>query len=107
MKYYSELTKKVYDTPELLEEAEKAVLEANKEKEKKLAERAERAKAVEAAFEKAQKAKQEANDLLTDFCNDYGSFHTTIKSTDKKPVADPIINFNNCFDKWFKDYFGF
>ena len=35
MKYYSELTKKVYDTPELLEEAEKVVLEANKEKEKK------------------------------------------------------------------------
>ena len=107
MKYYSELTKKVYDTPELLEEAEKVVLEANKEKEKKLAERAERAKAVEAAFEKAQKAKQEANDLLADFCNDYGSFHTTIKSADKKPVAGPIVDFDNWFDKWFKDYFGF
>ena len=96
MKYYSELTKKVYDTPELLEEAEKVVLEANKEKEKKLAERAERAKAVEAAFEKAQKARQEADDLLSKFCKDYGSFHTTIKEP---------TNALGWFDDWFNSYF--
>lgn len=96
MKYYSELTKKVYDTPELLEEAEKVVLEANKEKEKKLAERAERAKAVEVAFEKAQKARQEADDLLSKFCKDYGSFHTTIKEP---------TNALGWFDDWFNSYF--
>lgn len=96
MKYYSELTKKVYDTPELLEEAEKVVLEVNKEKEKKLAERAERAKAVEAAFENAQKARQEADDLLSKFCKDYGSFHTTIKEP---------TNALGWFDDWFNSYF--
>ena len=96
MKYYSELTKKVYDTPELLEEAEKVVLEANKEKEKKLAERAERAKAVEAPFEKAQKARQEADDLWSKFGKDYGSFHTTIKEP---------TNALGWFDDWFNSYF--
>ena len=96
MKYYSELTNKVYDTPELLEEAEKEVLEANKEKERKLAERAERAKAVENAFSEAQEARKEADKLLSEFCKDYGSFHTTIKEP---------TNALGWFDDWFKSYF--
>lgn len=105
MKYYSELTKKVYDTPELLEEAEKVVLEANKEKEKKLAERAERAKAVENAFAEAQAARKKADDLLSEFCRDYGSFHTTIKSSsvDKVPTHGLMWDVDN----WFKNYFNF
>lgn len=96
MKYYSEVTKKVYDTPELLEEAEKVVLEANKEKERKLAERAERAKAVENAFAEAQEARKKADDLLSEFCKDYGSFHTTIK--------EPTSSLG-WFDDWFNSYF--
>lgn len=96
MKYYSELTKKVYDTPELLEEAEKVVLEANKEKEKKLAERAERAKAVENAFVEVKAARKKADDLLSEFCRDYGSFHTTIKEP---------TNALNWVDDWFNSYF--
>lgn len=97
MKYYSELTKKVYDTPELLEEAEKVVLEANKAKEKKLAERAERAKAVETAIEAANKAKKEADKALSDFCKEYGSFHTTIKE------PNSVYGwFNDWFDSFFK-----
>ena len=105
MKYYSELTKKVYDTPELLEEAEKVVLEANKEKEKKLAERAERAKAVENAFEEARKAKVKVEELLAEFLNDYESFHTTIKSSsaDKIPTHGLMWDIDN----WFKNYFNF
>lgn len=96
MKYYSEVTKKVYDTPELLEEAEKAVLEANKEKERKLAERAERAKEVENAFAEAQEARKKADELLSEFCKDYGSFHTTIKEP---------TNALGWFDDWFNSYF--
>lgn len=96
MKYYSELTKEVYDTPELLEEAEKVVLEANKEKERKLTERAERAKAVEKAFAEAREARKKADELLSEFCKDYGSFHTTIK--------EPTDAFG-WFDDWFNSYF--
>ena len=96
MKYYSELTKEVYDTPELLEEAEKVVLEENKEKERKLTEHAERAKAVENAFAEAQEARKKADELLSEFCKDYESFHTTIK--------EPINAFS-WFDDWFNSYF--
>ena len=90
MKYYSELTKEVYDTPELLEEAEKVVLEANKEKERKLTERAERAKAVEKAFAEARESRKKADELLSEFCKDYNSFHMSIRSP-IKGIFDDIF----------------
>lgn len=96
MKYYSEVTKKVYDTPEALNEAEEVVVKEYKEKEKKLTERAERAKEVENAFMEAQAARKKADDLLSEFCRDYGSFHTTIKEP---------TNVLGWFDDWFNSFF--
>jgi predicted NBD/HSP70 family sugar kinase len=82
MKYYSDVTKKLYSSEEELVKAEKQVSEKEaKEKEIK-AKRAERAKAVDAAFEEAKKANEKANKVLEDFIKDYGSYHTTIKAND-------------------------
>lgn len=73
MKYYSEKTKRMYDTEKDLVTAEKELEIAEAEKQKMIEKRKERAEEVEAAFEKA-------NELLGKFIEDYGSFHTTIKS---------------------------
>ena len=89
MKYFSEITEKVYDTPEELETAEKEVLDEQKAQEEKLAKRAERAKEVEAAYAKAAEVKEQADELLNEFLKDYGSFHTTVK----KPVKKIILLF--------------
>lgn len=87
MKYYSETLKKVYDTPEELEKAELAVSDKKKAREA-------RAKEVEEAITAAHEANEHARDLLTKFCKDYGSFHTSIKD----PVSfDPF--------SWFTDLF--
>ncbi len=75
MKYYSELTKKIYDSENELLEAEKALTES-KDK------RAARAKEVEEALKVAREAQKKANDLLSAFVKDYGSFKTTMKGTD-------------------------
>jgi hypothetical protein len=97
MKYFSEITEKVYDTPEELETAEKEVLDEQKAQEEKLAKRAERAKEVEEAFAEAANAQQYANDLLEAFLADYGSFHTTIREPQRKKIH---------FDDWFNLFFN-
>lgn len=102
MKYYSEVIKQVYDTPEALEEAEKVVLEEQKVKEEKLAKRAERAKEVEEAIKAAETAKEKANELINSFVEDYGSFHTTLrKPIHRENALDTLI------DAMINSYFGF
>lgn len=96
MKYFSEITEKVYDSTEELETAEKEVLDEQKAQEEKLAKRAERAKEVEAAYAKAAEAKEQADELLNEFLKDYNSFHTTVK----KPIKRI-----NIFDDWFNSFF--
>lgn len=97
MKYFSEITEKVYDTPEELETAEKEVLDEQKAQEEKLAKRAERAKEVEEAYALVADVKEHADILLNEFLKDYGSFHTTVK----KPVKR-----SNIFDDWFNLFFN-
>lgn len=81
MKYYSEITKNLYDTKEDLVKAE---VEATKAK----TDRAERAKEVTEALKKANEATKVANKLLSDFVKDYGSFKTTIKDDDVNAKSD-------------------
>lgn len=88
MKYYSEITKELYDTKEELTAAE---VEATKAK----ADRAERAKEVNDALKAANEAQKHANKLLSDFVADYGSFKTTL--TDKDVDAK---GFWDIFDKF-------
>ena len=96
MKYFSEITEKVYDTPEELETAEKEVLDEQKNQEEKIAKRAERAKEVEEAYALAADVKEQADKLLNEFLKDHGSFHTT--------VMRPVKRIN-VFDDWFNLFF--
>lgn len=95
MKFYSEKLNKLFDTQELCAQAEsehdKAVAEAEAKKKALADERATRAKKVEELYKQAVQAKQEYDKALQDFLTDYGSFHTTFKTTDP---------FFNIFD-WF------
>lgn len=90
MKFYSELTKKLYDTQEDLQKAE---IEVTKSK----ADRAERAKEVEKALKEANEANKKANKLLQEFVKDYGSFKTTIKDEN---VENTNSMFWDVFDKF-------
>lgn len=75
MKYYSQITKKLYQTEDALKEAE---TEATKAK----SDRAEKAKEVTEALKAANEASKKANQMLSDFIKEYGSFKTTFKEDD-------------------------
>ncbi len=78
MKYFSDVTKKTYETVEALEKAEAEANASKKADEKKREERSKRAKEVEDAFKSAREAEKGAEELLSKFCKDYGSYHTTV-----------------------------
>lgn len=90
MKFYSELTKQLYDTEKDLKAAE---IEVTKQK----ADRAERAKEVTEALKAATEASKKADKLLKEFVKDYGSFKTTIKDEDASGVNSL---FWDMFDKF-------
>lgn len=71
MRYYSEKTGKIYNTPEEVEAAESALDKEIKELEKAKEERKLAAQRVKAAREKA-------DEELRKFCEKYGSYHDTI-----------------------------
>lgn len=81
MKYYSEITKKLYDSKDELIKAE---VEATKAK----TDRATKAKEVTELIKKASEATRIANKALTDFVKEYGSFKTTIKDEDVDVKSD-------------------
>lgn len=89
MKYYSDLTKELYETEEDLKKAE---IEVTKSK----ANRAQKAKEVTEAIKAATEATKKANQMLADFVKEYGSFKTTL--TDKD--VDARDSFWNIFDKF-------
>lgn len=94
MKFYSELTKQLYDSEKDLKTAE---IEVTKQK----ADRAERAKEVTEALKAANEASKKANKLLNEFVKDYGSFKTTIKDTDTSEGGSLINSlFWDAFDKF-------
>ena len=73
MKYFSEITKKTYDTEEECLEAEKTV--SMEKEERKLA-----AKRVDEAENNYLKAREAYITELNNFCNKYGAYHKTISS---------------------------
>lgn len=81
LKFYSDVTKKLYDTEEALQKAEIAVDEKKNARET-------RAKEVEAAIKAAQDANKKAHDLLSQFCADYGSYHTSISNVSDSSLFD-------------------
>ena len=88
MKYVSEITGEIYNTPEEVEKAEKLYQEKQKKEDEKKAQRKERAEEVQEAFKEVEKAREKANDLLADFINDYGSFHMSIDEPNYKKRLD-------------------
>lgn len=88
MKYYSQITNKLYDDKDALIKAE---VEATKAKN----DRAEKAKEVTELLKAANEATKKANDALREFIKEYGSFKTTIKSEDTGVRSD----FWDLFDK--------
>lgn len=122
MKYYSEITKKLYNTEKDLTfaEAEAKALEAKKIEEQKKkeaaeqakkAERATRAKEVEKALKELNEAQANALKLLKQFTKDYGYFHMSLSPTKENEVlkedtftntaefADDFLNLLNSFLK--------
>lgn len=89
MKFYSEITKNLYDTKEDLVKAEVAATKAKSD-------RAEKAKEVTELLKVASDATKKANKALSDFIKEYGSFKTTLK--DEDVVTD--LNFWDLFDKF-------
>ena len=97
MKYFSEKTKKLYETEEKLREEEAAFDEkqAKIEAEKKAAAEArkERAKEIETAYKEMQLKNKEARnaerhyyELRNQFVKDFGSFHMTVSSPEQVPA---------------------
>lgn len=86
MKYYSDMTNRLYDSVEALE-AEELKIKQIEEAKRKAKEEAER-KAAEAKNNRAAAAKEveEAYKVymtkLNDFCEKYGAFHMTLKGDD-------------------------
>ena len=92
MKYYSEVTKKLYETAKELEAAEQNVknLQAAKIKaeELKKEQRATRAKEVEEALKAATEANKKATKLLKEFTKDYGYYHTSFTTKEDESFDD-------------------
>lgn len=90
MKFYSDITKKLYETKDELVKAE---VEATKAK----TNRAEKAKEVTELIKKANEAQKAANKALREFVKEYGSFKTTIKDND---VDSTVGSFWDIFDRF-------
>lgn len=105
MKYFSDVTNKVYETIEQLNEAENKILAERKQKEldaqKKKEAREARAKEVDAAIKAAVEAQKIATDKLNAFCKDYGVFHTSVEN------ANALLGNMNPFDNFFRTFWGF
>jgi len=88
MKFYSEITKKLYDTEKELVKAENEIkvkeIAAREAEIKKKAERKSRAKEVEEALKAANDAQSKAIQLLKEFTRDYGYFHISYTKDDVK-----------------------
>jgi len=98
MKFYSELTKKLYDSQADLQTAEENLKNAEAIKKKKDMEaklkRAEDVKKVNQALAEEKEAQRKANKALQDFVKKYGYFHTsfTLNDAEAKAVRDNVIN---------------
>ena len=92
MKFYSEETKKFYDSEKECTEAESKYLI---EKNTKAAARKADAEAVEQAAKDLKAAREAYNEALSNFCKKYGVYHKTFT---EKDVVDP---FDWLFNVWF------
>ena len=76
--YYSDITKKYYESEKDLVAAENEVIKAQKAAEEKNKARKTRAQEVENAYKVAVDAQKKYLELRNQFIKDYGAYHTTI-----------------------------
>ena len=111
MKFYSEVTNKLYNSEKDLAKAEAEVKKAEAEKvaqeKAKKAERATRAKEVEKALKEANEAQAKAIQLLKDFTKDYGYFHTSYTIDDATKEVDKVKKTSANMDDFFDVLFSF
>jgi len=107
MKYYSEELQKTFDTEDECVAAEEqyfAELEKAKQENMRLKEeKASRAKAVQAAYEKYVEAEKDYKALRNDFIRDYDYFHATYSTSedldkyDIKKLVDELFDWHRIF----------
>lgn len=88
MKYYSEITNKVYDTVNALKEAEMEV--TNKANARKAD-----AEKVEAAYKACVDARVAYEKALSDFCKKHGAYHKTFNVDDTTKEWDSLSKMVN------------
>lgn len=92
MRYYSDVTKKVYNTEKdlILDERKAKEYELQKQEAEKAkkAERTARAKEVEKALKDASEAQTKALALLRKFSKDYGYYHMSVHTNDEDKTED-------------------
>lgn len=88
MKYYSEVTKKLYENIEDLKQAEAEITtKANVRKQD--------AEKVEKAYNAYIDARKEYEKTLTEFCNKHGAYHKTYTNKDASNVKNEFENLRN------------
>lgn len=98
--YYSDVTKKYYESEDALNAAEAEVIKAQKAAEEKSKARKARAKEVDDAYNAAVEARNKYVNVLNQFLKDYGSYHSTISSVkENKSTID-------LFDDIIKSFFN-
>lgn len=99
MKYWSDVTKTMYDTQKELEKAEQdakvEAYKAKKAKEKKDVERKARAKEVEDARQAMVAAKSKYAELLEAFTRDYNQYHLSLTGEDAKRAIPTLFDIFN------------
>lgn len=93
--FYSEKLNKHFNTEEECLEAEKAEEKKFEVEKAKKEERAKAAKEVEEAFKALEESKEKAYNLLTEFCNKYGPFHTSYSTENISPFRSVFDIFDN------------
>ena len=81
MKFYSEITKKLYDSEKACKEEETKLLN---DQNQKAAARKEAADKVDAAYKAYRKAAAEYHNQLNEFCSKYGVDHKSYTSNELK-----------------------
>lgn len=92
MKYYSDKTKKLYETVEDLNKAEKAYDEAHALEIKKAEMKKARAEEIKNARKAIIEAQNKYNELVNKFIKEYGSYHETYRDGDLISLKE-ILNF--------------
>lgn len=102
MKFYSELTKKFYNTTQECEKAEvefkKSLDEEEAKKKAEQKERKEMAQEVSSAYDDYRKALQKYEELRNSFVKKFGTYHMTITDSSMKTPFSIFEDFFSIFN---------